>query len=136
MSLTYDEIAEIIKLIDSSSCDELVVETGDIKLVVRRNGASAGAAAEYVERGAAPVTVGLMREAGLALIPYEGSWWTARGGSLLPGESRVGYMRQFHQALMAEKADLPVAEFLERHFAEPRFAELRRSVTRILDELK
>jgi len=57
VSLTYDEIAEIIKLIDSSSCDELVVETGDIKLVVRRNGASAGAAAEYVERGAAPVTV-------------------------------------------------------------------------------
>ena len=57
MSLTYDEIAEIIKLIDSSSCDELVVETGDIKLVVRRNGATAGAAAEYVERGAAPVTV-------------------------------------------------------------------------------
>ena len=57
MSLTYDEIAEIIKLIDSSSCDELVVETGDIKLVVRRNGASAGAAAEYVERGSPPVTV-------------------------------------------------------------------------------
>ena len=57
MSLTYDEIAEIIKLIDSSSCDELVVETDDIKLVVRRNGVSAGAAAEYVERGAAPVTV-------------------------------------------------------------------------------
>ena len=57
MSLTYDEIAEIIKLIDSSSCDELVVETGDIKLVVRRNGAAPGAAAEYVERGSAPVTV-------------------------------------------------------------------------------
>jgi len=57
VSLTYDEIAEIIKLIDSSSCDELVVETGDIKLVVRRNGASAGAAAEYVERGSEPVTV-------------------------------------------------------------------------------
>ena len=57
MSLTYDEIAEIIKLIDSSSCDELVVETGDIKLVVRRHGASAGAAAEYVEHGSAPVAV-------------------------------------------------------------------------------
>jgi len=57
VSLTYDEIAEIIKLIYSSSCDELVVETGDIKLVVRRNGASAGAAAEYVERGSAPVAV-------------------------------------------------------------------------------
>ena len=57
MSLTYDEIAEIIKLIDSSSCDELVVETGDIKLVVRRSGAPPTATAEYVERGSAPVTV-------------------------------------------------------------------------------
>ena len=42
MSLSYDEIAEIIKLIDSSSCDELVVETGDMKLVVRRNGVPRG----------------------------------------------------------------------------------------------
>jgi acetyl-CoA carboxylase biotin carboxyl carrier protein len=57
VSLTYDEIAEIIKLVDSSSCDELVVETGDIKLVVRRNGAAPGATAEYVEHGSTPVTV-------------------------------------------------------------------------------
>jgi acetyl-CoA carboxylase biotin carboxyl carrier protein len=57
VSLTYDEIAEIIKLIDSSSCDELIVETGDIKLVVRRNGASPTATAEYVQHGSAPVTV-------------------------------------------------------------------------------
>ncbi len=37
MSLRYEEVAEILKIIDSSSCDELIVETGDIKLVVRRN---------------------------------------------------------------------------------------------------
>ncbi len=42
MSLSYDEIAEILKIIDGSSCDELIVETGDVKLVVRRN--SVGAA--------------------------------------------------------------------------------------------
>lgn len=42
MALSYDEIAEILKIIDSSSCDELVVDTGDMKLVVRRN--SAGSA--------------------------------------------------------------------------------------------
>ena len=57
MSLSYDEIAEIIKLIDSSSCDELVVETGDMKLVVRRNGVSPAAAAEYTERGSPPIAV-------------------------------------------------------------------------------
>lgn len=41
MSLRYDEIAEILKIVDSSSCDELIIETGDVKIVVRRNGASA-----------------------------------------------------------------------------------------------
>ena len=39
MSLSYDDIAEILKIIDASSCDELIVETGDLKLVIRRNGA-------------------------------------------------------------------------------------------------
>lgn len=39
MALSYDEIAEILKIIDGSSCDELVVDTGDMKLVVRRNSA-------------------------------------------------------------------------------------------------
>jgi acetyl-CoA carboxylase biotin carboxyl carrier protein len=36
MGLSYDEISEILKLIDGSSCDEFVLETEDIKLVVRR----------------------------------------------------------------------------------------------------
>ena len=39
MGLSYDDIAEILKIIDASSCDELIVETGDLKLVIRRNGA-------------------------------------------------------------------------------------------------
>jgi len=39
VSLSYDDIAEILKIIDASSCDELIVETGDLKLVIRRNGA-------------------------------------------------------------------------------------------------
>jgi acetyl-CoA carboxylase biotin carboxyl carrier protein len=36
VSLRYEEVAEILKIIDSSSCDEVIVETGDMKLVVRR----------------------------------------------------------------------------------------------------
>lgn len=38
MGLSHDDIAEIIRLIDGSSLDELIVDTGDVKLVVRRNG--------------------------------------------------------------------------------------------------
>jgi len=37
----FDEIAEILKIIDASSCDELVIETGDMKLLVRRGSAAA-----------------------------------------------------------------------------------------------
>lgn len=54
MSLSYDEIAEILKIIDSSSCDELIVETGDVKLVVRRNGATGSA--HSVMSSSAPAT--------------------------------------------------------------------------------
>lgn len=43
MGLRYDEISEILKVIDSSSCDEFVLETDDIKLVVRRHGADGSA---------------------------------------------------------------------------------------------
>jgi acetyl-CoA carboxylase biotin carboxyl carrier protein len=43
MGLRYDEISEILKLIDGSSCDEFVLETEDIKLVVRRCGANSHA---------------------------------------------------------------------------------------------
>ena len=37
MSLSHDDIAEILRLIDGSSLEELIVDTGDVKLVVRRN---------------------------------------------------------------------------------------------------
>jgi acetyl-CoA carboxylase biotin carboxyl carrier protein len=39
MTLRYEEIAEILKIIDSSNCDEVSIETGEIKLFVRRTGA-------------------------------------------------------------------------------------------------
>jgi acetyl-CoA carboxylase biotin carboxyl carrier protein len=44
MSLNYKDVAEIIKIIDASSCDELVVELGDTKIVVRRGGRGGEAA--------------------------------------------------------------------------------------------
>ena len=44
--MSYDEVRQIIKLIDGSSCDEFVLETEDIKLVVRRRGANGAAATD------------------------------------------------------------------------------------------
>jgi acetyl-CoA carboxylase biotin carboxyl carrier protein len=40
MSLTYREVAEILKLVDASDCDELVLETENVRLIVRRRGSA------------------------------------------------------------------------------------------------
>jgi acetyl-CoA carboxylase biotin carboxyl carrier protein len=39
--LKYSDVGEILSLIDSSSCDEVILEAEGIKLVVRRGGAAA-----------------------------------------------------------------------------------------------
>jgi|SRR3954471_19598598 len=41
MALRYEEVADIIRIIDASACEELVLETPELKLVVRRRGAGA-----------------------------------------------------------------------------------------------
>lgn len=51
--LTYSEVGEILSLIDSSSCEEVVLETEGVKLVVRRKGAG-GAAVEQAPAPARP----------------------------------------------------------------------------------
>ena len=42
MALSYREVAEILKIIDASACDELILELEGTKLVVRRGGAGNG----------------------------------------------------------------------------------------------
>jgi protoporphyrinogen oxidase len=76
--------------------------------------------AEFVH-GAAPVTRALMREAQISLLPRGGRRWSARSGKLLPGETSVPLVDRFYQALSEVKADLPIAEFLETHFADRRY---------------
>jgi monoamine oxidase len=88
--------------------------------------------AEFVH-GAAPVTRALMREARLSLSPHRGTRWSARTGALLPDESSFPHAGRFYQALREVKADLPIAEFLETHFAGRRYDELRRSITRTVE---
>lgn len=67
MALSYDEIAEILKVIDASSCEELVVETGDVKLVVRRK--AAGNAHAAGEAAAPSIAASSIRPAPAAAGP-------------------------------------------------------------------
>src|SRR4029077_4290830 len=88
--------------------------------------------AEFVH-GAAPVTRALMREARLSLLPRAGTRWSTRTGALLPDESSLPHARRFYRALGAVKTDLPIAEFLETHFAGPQYDRLRRAITRTVE---
>src|SRR5712691_4618575 len=87
-------------------------------------GYQAEGGAEFVH-GAAPVTRSLMREAGLSLSPRAGTRWSTRTGPLSPDETLLPHADRLHRALRAVQADLPIAEFLERHFAEPQYDRLR-----------
>src|SRR5579863_551484 len=95
-------------------------------------GYKAEGGAEFVH-GAAPVTRAVMREAGLALQPRAGTRWSNRTGALSPDESPLPHAGRFYEALRAVTADPPVAEFLEKHFADPQYAGLRRSITRTVE---
>jgi monoamine oxidase len=95
-------------------------------------GYNAEGGAEFVH-GAAPVTRALMRDAGLSLAPRGGARWSARTGVLQPDVPPVFGMGRFYDALTQLRADLPIADFLETHFAGPHYADLRRSVTRTVE---
>jgi acetyl-CoA carboxylase biotin carboxyl carrier protein len=59
VALSYKEIAEIIKIIDASNCEELIVELPDAKIVVRRGsraGESARASVALPGQGQIPGT--------------------------------------------------------------------------------
>jgi len=87
--------------------------------------------AEFIH-GAAPVTRALMREARLTLSPVEGRRWSVRGGTVSPTEP-APHADRLHRALIELKIDLPVAEFLERHFADPQYSGLRHEIRRMVE---
>src|SRR5712691_4098461 len=103
-----------------------------LPLSTQEFGYPAEGGAEFVH-GAAPVTRSLMREAGLSLLPRAGTRWSTRIGALLPDESSLPHAGRFYKVLREVDADLPIAEFLETHFAEPQYDRLRRSITRTVE---
>ena len=101
-------------------------------LPVGEFGYPAEGGAEFVH-GAARVTRALMREAHLSLSSRAGTRWSTRAGTLSPDESSLPHAGRFYQALRAVKADLPIAQFLEAHFAGREYERLRRAITRMVE---
>jgi monoamine oxidase len=83
-------------------------------------GYGAEGGAEFIH-GEAPVTHGLLREAGFSLLPIQGARWTMQDGKLSREDSQDPHEAELHKALQELKHDLTVAEFLRRRFAGPEY---------------
>jgi acetyl-CoA carboxylase biotin carboxyl carrier protein len=93
MPLSYDDISGLLKIIDSSSCEELILETSDIKLVVRKrsaNGADVRPAPIYQSQAQAG--------SHLASTPAASSPATADGNQNSAGAVRSPMVGTFYRA--------------------------------------
>lgn len=93
MSLTYKEVAEIVKLIDASNCDELVVEVAGAKIVVRRNGRATEPGREMTAPAAAPAAAPRPASASTPPAPKAAG---ARGDGMI--EIRAPMVGTFYRA--------------------------------------
>ena len=100
-------------------------------LSIRDAGHRAEGGAEFVH-GEAPVTLGLLREARLSILPIQGTAWTVAEGKFTR-RAQDPYTPKFHKALQQLQEDLPIAEFLRRYFAGPEYGGLRRSIERMIE---
>jgi monoamine oxidase len=95
-------------------------------------GYAAEGGAEFVH-GEAPVTHGLLREAGLEVLPIQGTPRTMEDGKLLRRDEQGPHQEKLQMALRDLTNDLTVAEFLRRHFSGPEYVWLRRSIERMAE---
>ncbi|TYO67461.1 FAD-dependent oxidoreductase [Bradyrhizobium hipponense] len=95
-------------------------------------GYAADGGAEFVH-GEAPVTRGLMREAGLSLQEIEGTQWSFDGTKLSREDRDDPHEAELQAALRELKDDITVADFLRRHFAGNDYARMRHSIARMVE---
>ncbi len=84
--------------------------------------------AEFVH-GEAPITKGLLREAGLTLIQGT-EWWNVFDGEPSTRNIWEGSMPHLEKQLLELRDDMTVADFLDEHFAGPEHTTIREFATR------
>jgi len=90
-------------------------------------GYRAEAGAEFIH-GEAPVTYGLVSEAGLTSLAVEGARWTMKNGTFSRDASADPHTKTLYRVLEELTSDMTVTALLDRYFADPAFASLRQSV--------
>lgn len=92
----------------------------------------ADAGAEFVH-GEAPVTKGLIAEAGLTFTVTEGEMWSMRDGAPTRAQNVMSMQDLLTEKLKELQEDVPITEFLERYFKGKEFEELCESVIKMVE---
>jgi monoamine oxidase len=83
--------------------------------------------AEFVH-GDLPVTLALLKEAGIAYYPAGGEMWQYSNGTFIKDAAMMEGWPLLMKKLNALKNDITLDDFLEQTFTEPHFDELKASV--------
>ena len=103
-----------------------------LPLPVQDFGYAAEGGAEFIH-GEAPVTHGLLREAGLSTQAMRGARWRVEEGGLARNEMMQPDTERLQRALSKLHDDMTVTAFLKQHFAGPEHNELRQSFVRMVE---
>jgi monoamine oxidase len=102
-------------------------------------GYNAQGGAEFVH-GEAHVTMSLIRQAGLTLLPLNGEVWRLRGSQLsksVGGPTNdplfLPHKDKLHEQLRALTDDISIAQFLERHFREDKDIAFRDWIRKMVE---
>ncbi|SFE44357.1 monoamine oxidase [Chitinophaga sp. CF118] len=86
------------------------------------------AGAEFVH-GKLPVTLNLLKEAGLTCTPMSGKMYRAEKGHFEQDEESIEGWDELIENMGSLTADMTLIEFLETHYAEAKYRELREEIT-------
>src|SRR6185295_13783506 len=83
--------------------------------------------AEFIH-GKLPVTLNLLKEAGIKVYPMEGKMIREEEGELSQSEYFTEGWSLFTKRLKQLKRDVSIADFLEQNFSEEKYSEIRETV--------
>lgn len=88
--------------------------------------------AEWIH-GDAPITKGLIKEAGLTLIREAGDVWNARSGDFTVHKSFIDGNLELKERLAQLKEDVSISDFLDKNFDSSKYKDLKNSIVKIVE---
>lgn len=93
---------------------------------------SVEAGAEFIH-GNLPLTMALAKEAGTELFNDEGEFYRSKNGKVTKEEEPVPHMDEVMEKLHDVMEDITLSEFLDTHFRDKKYTEVRHSLKRMAE---